>query len=184
MLSSRNLLSPADGAPVVAPTKDIVFGQAYTLTSIDPEAHRGDDTVYPDAESSDHRLLSRAPRLQGRISVRLRPSCRWSHHVELRTSAGQLLFNALLHPNFVSIPSLAYPIPTRARSKSSSHCATKPAGGGNRPRLGGSAKKPAVALRRPRAPASRCPTSWCHPLVTSSSRRQRRSASACESAPA
>ena len=41
MLSSRNLLSPADGSPVISPTKDMILG-CYYLT-LEPESNAGDD---------------------------------------------------------------------------------------------------------------------------------------------
>jgi DNA-directed RNA polymerase subunit beta' len=41
MISSRNLLKPSDGEPIVGPTKDMVLG-VYYLTLLDPQPRKGD----------------------------------------------------------------------------------------------------------------------------------------------
>jgi len=48
MLSTRNLLKPADGSPIVGPTKDIVLG-CYYLT-MDPEKGEGEGKLFASME--------------------------------------------------------------------------------------------------------------------------------------
>ena len=47
MLSSRNLLKPADGEPIISPSKDMVLG-VYYLTKEDKEARLGDGRTFAD----------------------------------------------------------------------------------------------------------------------------------------
>jgi DNA-directed RNA polymerase subunit beta' len=53
MLSSRNLLLPADGSPVVSPTKDMVLG-CYFLTSIETSANGNGSAGTEDGDSKQH----------------------------------------------------------------------------------------------------------------------------------
>ena len=101
MLSTANLLSPADGSPVVAPTQDMVLG-CYYLT-MDPlgkqpkrvralrDGGRG-DPVLP-APREDRRHPPRADRGRGpdlgRRDRRAPPERR-------RTTVGRILFNQIL----------------------------------------------------------------------------------------
>jgi DNA-directed RNA polymerase subunit beta' len=41
MLSSKNLLKPADGEPIISPSKDMVLG-VYYLSMYDDRPHKGD----------------------------------------------------------------------------------------------------------------------------------------------
>ena len=47
MLSSRNLLKPADGEPIISPSKDMVLG-VYYLTMTDHKPHDGDGRIFVD----------------------------------------------------------------------------------------------------------------------------------------
>ncbi|RPI32254.1 MAG: DNA-directed RNA polymerase subunit beta', partial [Chloroflexota bacterium] len=50
MLSSKNLLKPADGDPIISPSKDMVLG-VYYLTKLDvSRAHRGDGRAFADMD--------------------------------------------------------------------------------------------------------------------------------------
>ena len=52
MLSSRNLLKPADGEPIISPSKDMVLG-VYYLTMMDDLEHAGDGRVFGDIDEVD-----------------------------------------------------------------------------------------------------------------------------------
>ena len=53
MLSSRNLLKPADGEPIISPSKDMVLG-VYYLTKLDSSRpHKGDGHVFGSVEEVD-----------------------------------------------------------------------------------------------------------------------------------
>ena len=47
MLSSKNLLKPADGEPIISPSKDMVLG-VYYLTMAQKAVHRGDGRAFAD----------------------------------------------------------------------------------------------------------------------------------------
>ena len=49
MLSSRNLLKPADGEPIISPSKDMVLG-VYYLTMAQKANHRGDGRAFADID--------------------------------------------------------------------------------------------------------------------------------------
>ena len=61
MLSTANLLSPADGSPVVAPTQDMVLGCFY-LTMDGPTVQEPPDPRVRQRGRRDHRLRARRPR--------------------------------------------------------------------------------------------------------------------------
>ena len=61
MLSTANLLSPADGSPVVAPTQDMVLGCFY-LTMDGPTDPRPQAARLRQRGRRDHRLRARRPR--------------------------------------------------------------------------------------------------------------------------
>ena len=46
MLSSRNLLKPADGEPIISPSKDMVLGVYYLTTTGRDRKHRGDGRAF------------------------------------------------------------------------------------------------------------------------------------------
>jgi len=52
MLSSRNLLKPADGEPIISPSKDMVLG-VYYLTKLDTRQHRGDNRIFSDMNEAE-----------------------------------------------------------------------------------------------------------------------------------
>src|ERR671939_1999829 len=70
MLSSNNILKPADGKPVTMPTQDMVIG-LYHLTHMRPGVHGEGRTFSSDAEA---RMAYDAGELhlQAKVSIRLR----------------------------------------------------------------------------------------------------------------
>ena len=46
MLSSRNLLKPADGEPIISPSKDMVLGVYYLTTNGEEREHKGDERIF------------------------------------------------------------------------------------------------------------------------------------------
>ncbi|MBP7738010.1 MAG: DNA-directed RNA polymerase subunit beta' [Spirochaetes bacterium] len=93
MLSSHNLLSPANGHPVVSPTQDIVLGIFY-LTSI-LEGAPGEGKLF-DEESELLRAVD-----YGQVKMRSKIKFVNKNNEIIETSAGRLIFNGLLpagHP--------------------------------------------------------------------------------------
>ncbi len=52
MLSSRNLLKPADGEPIISPSKDMVLG-VYYLTKTDDLKHPGDGRAFANMDEAE-----------------------------------------------------------------------------------------------------------------------------------
>ena len=110
MLSTHNMLSPASGEPLVAPTLDMVLG-CYYLTEIEPgargegskfynfdEARIAYETQVPDGNGRLERLLD----LRARISVRDIPGV-GNGEGWVETTLGRLIFNENL-PEVVEFP--------------------------------------------------------------------------------
>ncbi len=92
MLSSNNLLSPANGHPVISPTQDIVLG-VYYLTSL-VEGEKGEGKLF-DEESEVFRAVD-----YGQISYRTQIKYLKEDNEILETTAGRLYFNKLLPEGF------------------------------------------------------------------------------------
>ncbi len=52
MLASKNLLKPADGEPIISPSKDMVLG-IYYLTMLHQAGHKGDGRAFADTDEVD-----------------------------------------------------------------------------------------------------------------------------------
>ena len=93
MLSIRNMLSPASGDPLVAPTLDMVLG-CYYLTEVQPG---GQGTIRRFADGDEARIAYDSGLVGLRAEIEIRdynlPSG-W-----LRTTPGRLIFNAVLTPD-------------------------------------------------------------------------------------
>src|SRR5215208_1401194 len=68
MMSTNNILSPANGKPIIVPTQDIVLG-CYYVTRTKPFA-RGEGKVYSSPEEVEHALQQRAVSLHSKIRYR------------------------------------------------------------------------------------------------------------------
>ncbi|MBI3972257.1 MAG: DNA-directed RNA polymerase subunit beta', partial [Chloroflexi bacterium] len=103
MLATHNLLSPADGSPIVAPTKDMVVGMYYLTLAKD--GARGEGKVFA---GFDEALLARdtnAVELQAKVKVQLNETDFPPAFVEAEglrygqlydTTVGRVVFNAAL----------------------------------------------------------------------------------------
>ncbi|MGQ9676127.1 MAG: DNA-directed RNA polymerase subunit beta', partial [Chloroflexota bacterium] len=95
MLSTTNLLSPASGEPIVAPTLDMVLG-CYYLTLLKPGA-KGEGKSYSSPEEA---LLAHdlgVVDLQASINVRM-PATDGGDEQMISTTVGRILFNEILPP--------------------------------------------------------------------------------------
>jgi DNA-directed RNA polymerase subunit beta' len=92
MLSSNNVLSPANGAPLVIPTQDMVLG-IYYLTK-ERKGARGEGRTLADAEEVRMAYDAEEVELQARIRVRgLSPE---SPLELVETTVGRVLFNEIV----------------------------------------------------------------------------------------
>jgi DNA-directed RNA polymerase subunit beta' len=69
MLSSNNILSPANGSPIIVPSQDIVLGIYYMTRDID--GRRGEGKVFSSAEEVRVAYDSREVDLHAKIAVRI-----------------------------------------------------------------------------------------------------------------
>ncbi|MCB9534266.1 MAG: DNA-directed RNA polymerase subunit beta', partial [Myxococcales bacterium] len=87
LLSTNNILSPANGKPVIGPTQDIVLG-CYWMTRERPYA-KGEGKVFANVDEVIAALDSHVVDLQARIKCRVRG------HV-FQTTPGRVLFSEIL----------------------------------------------------------------------------------------
>ncbi len=89
MLSTENLFSPADGKPVVTPTRDIILG-CYYVTQKQVDA-RGSGKVF--ANALDARLGYEMGKVDLHAEIKVRVD-----GMMLETTVGRLIFNEVLPP--------------------------------------------------------------------------------------
>ncbi|MBM4438080.1 MAG: DNA-directed RNA polymerase subunit beta', partial [Actinobacteria bacterium] len=100
MMSSRNILSPADGSPIISPSKDMVLG-CYYLTEMQ-EGMRGEGKVFADFEDAITALEHGAVDLHARVKLRITaaefpiPAGEAPDPAVLETTAGRILLNNAL----------------------------------------------------------------------------------------
>lgn len=104
MLSSCNLLKPADGEPIISPSKDMVLG-VYYLTMLDQRPHRGDGRIFADMDEVELALNLEQIEIHAKIKVNLDT---WydekgnrllaSKKKLLETTVGRVVFNRILPP--------------------------------------------------------------------------------------
>lgn len=104
MLSSRNLLKPADGEPIISPSKDMVLG-VYYLTVSDTNAHRGDGRVF--ANMDEVEMAYELGQVDIHANIRFLADTYYDEqghrldkpiHLLLETTVGRVLFNRILPP--------------------------------------------------------------------------------------
>ena len=101
MMSTNNILSPANGKPIIVPTQDIVLGLYYLSLASDSEP--GEGSIFAGLEEVQHALAA------GAVTVHTKIKCRTSQindegEVErklMATTPGRMLMYELLpqHPN-------------------------------------------------------------------------------------
>ncbi len=102
MLASRNLLKPADGEPIISPSKDMVLG-VYYLTMLHQAAHKGDGRAFADMDEVE--LAYQLDQVDVHTRIKLRATTWYNDkgdrlpEVETRlieTTVGRVLFNRIL----------------------------------------------------------------------------------------
>ncbi|MDP4001081.1 MAG: DNA-directed RNA polymerase subunit beta', partial [bacterium] len=92
MLSSRNLLKPASGEPIMGPNQDMVLG-CYWLTRIHPN-ELGEGSVYASAEEAMLAYQSGVVSLKAGVKIRLGKE--WGNKGIIETCVGRVMFNEVL----------------------------------------------------------------------------------------
>jgi len=105
MLSSRNLLKPADGSPIVGPSKDMVLGVYYLTMTVDEREHRGAGRAFSDLDEVE--LAYSLDQIDLHASIKLRIDTWYDDNNErllepegriIDTTVGRALFNQILPP--------------------------------------------------------------------------------------
>ncbi|HTP00258.1 MAG TPA: DNA-directed RNA polymerase subunit beta' [Anaerolineales bacterium] len=104
MLASRNLLKPADGEPIISPSKDMVLG-VYYLTMEHSAPHRGDGRTFADMDEVE--LAYALDQVEVHTRVGLRTTTWYNDKGDrlpaaetrvVQTTVGRVLFNRILPP--------------------------------------------------------------------------------------
>ncbi len=104
MLASKNLLKPADGEPIISPSKDMVLG-VYYLTMTDRHPHKGEGRIFTDMD--DVELAYQLGQVEVHTNIKVRAES-WYDETGSRmtepqtrlieTTVGRVLFNRILPP--------------------------------------------------------------------------------------
>ncbi len=104
MLASKNLLKPADGEPIISPSKDMVLG-VYYLTMEPTREHKGDQAkrVFADMDEVEMAYALGQVEIHTRIKVRLQ-TCYDKNNNRIakpetrliETTVGRVIFNRIL----------------------------------------------------------------------------------------
>src|SRR5262249_4224956 len=100
MMSSNNILSPANGDPIIVPSQDVVLGLYYMTR--ERVGARGEGMFFSDVHEVHRAYESRSIDLQARVKVRLREHVRVEGGVfqervrQVDTTAGRALLFEIL----------------------------------------------------------------------------------------
>jgi DNA-directed RNA polymerase subunit beta' len=101
MMSTNNILSPANGKPIIVPSQDIILGLYYI--TLERPGEPGEGMAFADLGEMEHALDSGAVSLHAKISARLNTVDREGKPVTVRvvTTPGRMLLSEILprHPN-------------------------------------------------------------------------------------
>lgn len=68
MMSTNNILSPANGKPIIVPSQDMVLGLYYLTLAFDHE--RGEGATFADVSEVEHALFNKSVSLHAKIKMR------------------------------------------------------------------------------------------------------------------
>ncbi len=104
MLASKNLLKPADGEPIISPSKDMVLG-VYYLTMLHQQPHKGDGRAFADIDEVE--LAYQLDQVDIHTRIKLRITTWYNDNGDrlpqaetrlIETTVGRVLFNRILPP--------------------------------------------------------------------------------------
>ncbi len=99
MMSTNNVLSPANGAPIIVPSQDMVLGLYYVSMSRD--GMKGEGMVFANIEEVEHALAAGEVHLHAKIKARIKQIDQNGNEVVQRfdTTPGRIRLGALLPMN-------------------------------------------------------------------------------------
>ena len=99
MMSTNNVLSPANGAPIIVPSQDMILGLYYV--SIEREGMPGEGMVFADGDEVQHALDAGEVHLHSKIVARIKQMDDEGNEViqRVETTPGRVRLGALLPLN-------------------------------------------------------------------------------------
>ena len=99
MMSTNNVLSPANGAPIIVPSQDMILGLYYT--SLMREGMKGEGMIFGSVDEVQHALDAGIVHLHAKIQARVQQIDDEGNEVMVRfeTTPGRLRLGALLPQN-------------------------------------------------------------------------------------
>jgi DNA-directed RNA polymerase subunit beta' len=99
MMSTNNILSPANGKPIIVPSQDIVLGLYYI--TMDREGEKGEGMVFADVKEIQSALDAKAVSLHARVKARYRTIDETGKPIVVRvdTTPGRMLLSEVLPRN-------------------------------------------------------------------------------------
>ncbi|MEL7345953.1 MAG: DNA-directed RNA polymerase subunit beta', partial [Pseudomonadota bacterium] len=99
MMSTNNVLSPANGAPIIVPSQDMILGLYYI--SLEREGMKGEGMIFSDVEEVQHALDAGEVHLHSKIQARIPQIDETGQEVLVRfeTTPGRVKLGALLPLN-------------------------------------------------------------------------------------
>ena len=99
MMSTNNVLSPANGAPIIVPSQDMILGLYYI--SMEREGMKGEGMVFADVDEVQHALDAGEVHLHARVTARIPQIDETGAEVMTRveTTPGRIRLGALLPQN-------------------------------------------------------------------------------------
>ena len=99
MMSTNNVLSPANGAPIIVPSQDMVLGLYYV--SMEREGMKGEGMIFSDVDEVIHALEAGEVHLHAKIQARVPQIDEEGNEVMVRfeTTPGRVRLGALLPKN-------------------------------------------------------------------------------------
>ena len=99
MMSTNNVLSPANGKPIIVPSQDMILGLYYI--SLDKEGEPGEGMMFADMAEIDHALLEGQITMHSKIVTRRKVQDEDGNDVweRLETTPGRMKLGALLPVN-------------------------------------------------------------------------------------
>ena len=99
MMSTNNVLSPANGAPIIVPSQDMILGLYYT--TIMREGMKGEGMIFSSIEEVQYALDSGLVHLHAKVTARIPQIDNEGNEVQIRfeTTPGRVRLGALLPQN-------------------------------------------------------------------------------------
>jgi DNA-directed RNA polymerase subunit beta' len=125
MMSSNNILSPANGEPIIVPTQDVVLGLYYMTRQL--EGARGQDMIFSDIDEVHRAFENKVVDLHARILVRIEETIISEHGEErhetnlVETTVGRALL-AEIRPSGMPFRLLNEPLKKRQISNLINSC--------------------------------------------------------------